>query len=236
LEDNFPLSENQMNKKYIAYIVLGMVLLGTIATLSISMVSAQGGTEIQTGDQWQGQQDGNGEQFYRFQQRTRVRINSSQNVHLNMSVEAMNIGDRTFSLDIDAEEEFEMNMWLVRDQDRLGVQNGSTIRNQNRHQVRNNFAAQIQVNLSSTFQARIGMEMTRGDALRASWAYFDDGTDEWVEVESSYEDGMLVAETDHFSVWTIVESPSLLGLWIGIGVGVVAIGAIAVILIRKKRM
>jgi hypothetical protein len=225
-----------MNKKLITYMVLGMILLGTIATLSISMVAAQGGSEIQTGDQWQGQQDGNGEQFYRFQQRTRVRINASQNVHLNMSVEAMNIGDRTFSLDIEADEEFEMNMWLVRDQDRLGIQNGSTIRNQNRHQVRNNFAAQIQVNLTSAFQARIGMEMTRGDALRASWAYFAEDTQEWVEVDSSYEDGMLVAETDHFSVWTIVESPNLTLLWVGIGVGIVAIGAIAAILIRKKRV
>jgi hypothetical protein len=129
-----------------------------------------------------------------------------------------------------------MNMWLVRDQDRLGIQNGSTIRNQNRHQVRNNFAAQIQVNLTSAFQARIGMEMTRGDALRASWAYFAEDTQEWVEVDSSYEDGMLVAETDHFSVWTIVESPSLTLLWVGIGVGIVAIGAIAAILIRKKRV
>jgi hypothetical protein len=152
-----------------------------------------------------------------------------------MNVEALNIGDRTFSLDIEAEEEFEMNMWLVRDQDRLGIQNGSTIRNQNRHQVRNNFAAKLQVNLTSTFQARIGMEMTQGDAIRASWAFYDEDSEEWVEVESSYEDGMLVTETDHFSVWTIVESPSLTLLWVGISVSVVAIGAIATILIRKKR-
>ena len=224
-----------MNKKHIAYIVLGMVLLGTIATLSISMVAAQGDSEIQTGDQWQGQQDGNGEQYYRFQSRTRIRINSSQNVNLNMNCDGMGIGDRTFSIDVETDHEYNMSMNCVRDQEQLGIQNGSTVRNQHRHQVRNNFAARIECD-AENFTARIGMEMSRGDAIRASWAYFDEDAEEWVEVESSYEDGMLVAETDHFSVWTITEGASLTGLWIGIGVGVVAIGAIAAIMIRKKRM
>ena len=224
-----------MNKKFITYLVLGTILLGTIATLSASLVVAQGGSEIQTGDQWQGQQDGNGEQYYRFQMQTRIRVNASHNIrNLSMNCDGLGIGDRTFSIDVETEQEFNMSMNCVRDQDQLGIQNGSTIRNQHRHQVRNNFAVQIECS-EENLHARLGMEMTRGDALRASWAYFDEDTDEWVEVESSYEDGMLVAETDHFSVWTIVEGGSLTGLWIGIGVGVVAIAALAAILIRKKR-
>ena len=222
-----------MNKKHIAYIVLGMVLLGTIATLSINMVAAQGDVEVGA-DHYHDHVQAKTQTTYRFRARTRLRINSSQNVNLNMDCDAMNIGDRTFSIDVQTDQEYEMNMSCVRDQEQLGIQNGSTVRNQHRHQVRNNFAVQLQSNMT-TFQARLGMEMTRGDALRANWAYFDDATQEWVEVESSYEDGMLVAETDHFSVWTIVESGSLTGLWVGIGVGVVALGAIAAILIRKKR-
>ncbi len=227
-----------MNKKYIAYIVLGMVLLGTIATLSISMVAAQGDDDVIVGqDQYQTHQ-GQGEKTYRFRQRTRVRINASHNVRLNMSVDALDIGDRTFSLDCESDGDLEMNMWAVRDQDRLGLQNGSTIRHQHRHQVRNNFAARIQVN--ATIQTRIGMEMTRGDAIRASWAYLDEAENEWVEVESSYEDGMLVADTTLIAAstttWTITEVASLTGLWVGIGVGVVALGALGAILIRKKRM
>ena len=226
-----------MNKKYIAYVVLGMVLLGTIATLSISMVAAQDDDVIVGQDQYQTHQ-GQGEKTYRFRQRTRVRINASHNVNLNMNVDALDIGDRTFSLDMEADHEFDMNMWAVRDQDRLGLQNGSTIRNQHRHQIRNDFAVQMQVN--ETVRTRIGMEMTRGDATRGSWAYYDEPTNEWVEVESSYEDGMLVAETDLIAAstttWTITESASLAGLWVGIGVGVVALGALGAILIRKKRM
>ena len=212
-----------------------MVLVGVIATLSISMVAAQGGDYDEIGGDQANKFQNQGEITYRFQHRTRVRINSSHDVELNMNCDSMGIGDRGFSLDIETDGEYEMNMTCVRDQEQLGIQNGSTIRNQNRHQVRNNFAAQIECS-AENLKARIGMEMTRGEAIRASWAYFDEDTEEWVEVESSYEDGMLVAETDHFSVWTIVEGGSLTLLWVGIGVGVVAIGAIAAILIRKKRM
>jgi hypothetical protein len=221
-----------MNKKYIAYAVLGMVLIGTIATLSISMVAAQGDVEV-GGDHAQVKLQAQTQATYQFQHRTRIRINTSADADINMDCDAMNIGDKTFSIDIDSDNEYQMNMTCKRDQDQLGVQNGSLVRNQYRHQVRNGFAVQIECNES--VQARLGMEMSRGDAIRASWAYFDEPTEEWVEVQSSYEDGMLVAETDHFSVWTIVDSPSLTLLWVGIGVGVVAIGAIAAILIRKKR-
>ncbi len=230
-----------MNKKYIAYAVLGLVLLGTIATLSISMVAAQDDDDVIVGqDQYQTHQ-GQGEKTYRFRQRTRVRINASQNVNLNMSIEALEIGDRTFSLDMESESghEWDMNMWAVRDQDRLGLQNGSTIRHEHRHQIRNNFAVQMQVN--ETVQTRIGMEMTRGDATRGSWAYLDEAENEWVEVESSYEDGMLVADTTlaagSITTWTITESSSLTGLWIGMGVaGVIGLSVLGAILIRKKRM
>ena len=226
-----------MNKKYIAFILLGMVLLGTIATLSISMVAAQDDDDVIVGQNEYQTHHGQGEKTYRFRQRTRVRINASHNVHLNMSVDALEIGDRTFSIDMECDGDVEMNMWAVRDQDRLGLQNGSTIRHQHRHQIRNNFMAKIQVN--ETVRTRIGMEMTRGDATRASWAYYDEPTNEWVEVESSYEDGMLVTDTElttTASIWTITEGASLTGLWIGIGVGVVALGALGAILIRKKRI
>jgi hypothetical protein len=223
-----------MNKKYIAYAVLSMVLLGTIATLSLSLVAAQGPDTVAVPGDHHETQQGAGEKEYIFQARTRVRIMTNYQLRLNMSVDAMGIGDRGFYLEIESDGDMDMNMTCVRDQEQLGVQNGTLVRNQYRHQVRNNFAARLQIN-KTEFNARIGMEMTRGDAIRASWAYYDEGEAQWVEVPSSYEDGMLVAETDHFSIWTIVEGGNLTLLWVGIGVGVVAIGAIAAILIRKKR-
>ena len=57
-------------------------------------------------------------------------------------------------------------------------------------------------------------------------------------VKSSYEDGMLVAETDLVgtSIWIITEGINLTGLWIGIGVEIVVLGTLGAILLQKKRM
>ncbi|MBN2155491.1 MAG: hypothetical protein JW776_05575 [Candidatus Lokiarchaeota archaeon] len=224
-----------MNKKYISYIVLGMVLLGTIATLSTSIVAAQGDIEVGQ-DKYQTKLQAQTQATYRFRARTRVRVNSSADVNINIDCDANNIGDKTFSIDIlNATREFELNMTLRRDQEQLGVQNGSTIRNQHRHQIRVGFAIQIDSNMS--VKARLGMEMTQGDADRLSWAYFNEDTEEWVEVESSYEDGMLVTETEHFSVWTITESNTLsAGLWVLIGFGIASVAVLPVILNRKKKV
>ncbi|MHA1111669.1 MAG: hypothetical protein ACTSRE_11245 [Promethearchaeota archaeon] len=221
-----------MNKKHIAYIVLGMVLLGTIATLSISMVSAQGDVDVHS-NMYQTQQQAGEQYTYRFHEHTRLRIQSQNTVNLDMDCDAMNIGDRTFDIELESDGEATLTMTCRRETIQLGVQAGALIRNQNRHQIREGFA--IEMECEEMTKARIGMEMTRGEAIRASWAYFDEDIGKWVEVESSYQDGMLVAETDHFSVWTIVDGGSLVLLWVGIGVGVVALGAIAAVLIKRKR-
>ncbi|MBN2154626.1 MAG: hypothetical protein JW776_01095 [Candidatus Lokiarchaeota archaeon] len=224
-----------MNKKYIAYLVLGIFLIGAVATLSASMVAAQGDVEVGQ-NTYQIKQQAGEEYTYRFRMRTRLRINSSAPVDLNMDVDALNIGEHTFSIRVlNATQEIEMNMTCKQNTYELGIQNGSTFRYQERNQVRSGFAIQIQTNM--TVKARIGFEMTQGEARRANWAYFDEGTEEWVAVESSYEDGELVAETEHFSVWTIAESNIIsAGIWAVIGVGIVAVTALAVILIRKKKV
>jgi len=222
-----------MNKKHIAYVVLGMVLLGTIATLSASLVTAQGDVDVQQ-NQYQVTQQAQEQVNYRFRNRTRLRIQSQEQVNLDMDCDAMNIGDETLSIELESDGEATLTMTCRRETTQLGVQAGALIRNQNRHQIREGFAVGLEC--EEMTKARIGMEMSRGEAIRASWAYFDEDTSEWVEVDSSYEDGMLVAETDHFSIWTIVDGGSLIGLWIGIGVaGAIGIGALAIVLIRKKR-
>jgi len=215
--------------------VLGIFLLGAIVTFSATLVAAQGDVEI-GGNMHQVKQQAQVQVTYRFRQRTRLRVNSSAPVQLKMDCDAMNIGDRIFDLAIlNATEDIALNMTCRQNEEELGVQNGSLVRNRVRAQVRTGFCIQIECNL--TVRARIGMEMTQGEATRASWAYFDDETDEWVAVESTYEDGMLVATTDHFSVWTVVDGSVIgAGLWAVIGASLVAVAALTAILIRKKKV
>jgi hypothetical protein len=223
-----------MNKKFVTYLVLGMVLFGTIATLSASLVVAQGDVEVNS-NMYQIKQQAGEQVTYRFRAQTRLRVNSSAPVEVDMDCDAMNVGDKLFSIELtNATEDISLEMTCRQVETQLGVQAGALVRNQNRYQIREGFAIQIQTNLS--VQARIGFEMTRGEAIRSSWAYFDDATDEWVPVASSYQDGLLIAETDHFSVWTIVEGGMAAIWWVLIGVGVVSVASLVIILVvRKKR-
>ena len=74
-----------------------------------------------------------------------------------------------------------------------------------------------------------------------TWAYYNGSNGEWESVETRVQDGYLVAETDHFSTWTVLipESQPTIDplLIVGIVVGVVAvIGVIgAAGYIYKKR-
>jgi len=220
-----------MNKKMVSYLVLGMVLFGVITTLSATLAVAQGDVEVNSNMHSVQLQAGE-EATYRFRERTRIRINSSAPVDVNMDCDAMNVGEHMFAVQLqNAVQNIELTMTCRQDGQSLGAA-GAQVQAQNRFQVRNGFAIRIQTNY--TVQARIGLEMTRGEAIRASWAYYEDSTDEWVPVASSYRDGMLVADVDHFSTWAIVEGGTI-WIWVSVGVGGAAIIAIAAILIIKKK-
>lgn len=221
-----------MNKKFVSFLVLGMVMFGVIATFSATFTVAQGDVEINS-NMLATQLQAGEEATYRFRERTRIRINSSAPVDVNVDCDAMNVGEYMFAIQLqNALQNIELSMTCRQDGQSLGAA-GAQVQAKNQFQVRNGFAMQIQTNY--TVQARIGLEMTRGEAIRASWAYYEDTTDEWVPVQSSYRDGMLVADVDHFSIWTIVEG-STTWIWVSVGVGGAAVLAIAAILIfRKKR-
>ena len=142
-----------------------------------------------------------------FQNRTRIRINNSVDVDVDIDVDAMDIGDQEFYLEIGSPEgDLQLAMVCRRDEIQLGVQEGKTIRNRNRNQYRLNdesFMVQLQAN-RTTIEAKLGLVMSEEEAVKSEWAYFHEGDDEWVPVASYYQNGMLVAETDHFSVWGII--------------------------------
>jgi len=93
-----------------------------------------------------------------------------------------------------------------RDEIQLGVQEGKTIRNRERNQYRfkdESFMVKLQAN-RTTIEAKLGLVMSEEEAVQSEWAYFHEGDDEWVPVASYYQNGMLMADTDHFSNWGII--------------------------------
>ena len=189
--------------------------------------------------QTQRQIQANNRTTFCFQQRTRLTINSSVNLQVRMNCDAMSIGTKYFELDLEADSDLEMNMTCTEEQAELGLTLGNMtqVRNRNRYLFQEGFCISLECNGTFT-RARLRIQVTSQNRL-GTWAYYNHSTNEWVAVQTMVQDGYLVAETNHFSTWTILIPEAGIDYmpFIIIGIGVVAGVAIlaAVIYYYKKR-
>jgi hypothetical protein len=178
--------------------------------------------------------------MFAFQERTRIRFNSTMNIDVNINCEALKIGVKEFELEIDHNHDIQINMTCTEEQSELGLLKGNRyqIRNRNRLLYQEGFCVKLQANCSCEVQAKLKIEATNQNRA-GTWAYYDEAAEEWVAVPSSINNGYLVAETDHFSFWTVLipESDNNFLIYITIGIvsviGIVAI--ISVILLKRRK-
>ena len=182
--------------------------------------------------------------MFTFQNKTQLRFNSNVNIDLNMNCEASKIGLKTFELELDSDQDMQMNMTCTEEQAELGLLMGSTHqirnRNRNRYHYEEGFCLEMKGNFSSPIQAKLKIKETNQNR-DGTWAFYNGtiGEGEWVAVQTASQNGYLVAESDHFSFWTILLPEAAENtLWIyltiaGVIIGVVAI--IAVIYFKKRK-
>lgn len=221
-------------------ILLGSCFIVLLFAVSTSTFAAAADPPVIpiVGDSYQTQLQMNNQTTYRFQQRTQLTINSSVNIQLRINCDAMGIGVKYFELEIEADSDLEMNMTCTEEQAELGLLLGNTnqVRNRNRYRYQEGFCISLECN-GTNIQARLKIQVTSQNHL-GTWAFYNHSTEEWVAVETTIEDGYLVAETNHLSTWTILipEAGVDYTLFIIIGVGVIT-GAIlfAAVIYYKKR-
>jgi len=188
------------------------------------------------GDTIQTQIQANNRTMFTFRSRTRLRFTSTVDIDVNINCDALRIGVKDFEIEIAGEQNLQMNMTCTEEQAELGLLNGNTyqIRNRNRYRYQEGFCLLIECN-SSQIQAKLKIQATNENRL-SSWAYYDEASEEWVAVPTTIEDGYLVAETDHFSYWTVLlpETENNLMIYIGI-LSVIGILAIVSVIFLKKR-
>ena len=190
--------------------------------------------------QTQQQIQANNRTTYCIQQRTRLTINSSVALQLRINCDAMSIGIKYFELDIEAPPGpiLEMNMTCTEEQAELGLTYGNMtqVRNRNRYLFQEGFCISLECNGTFT-QARLKIQVTAQNRL-GTWAYYNHTTNEWVAVQTMIQDGYLVAETNHFSTWTILIPETGVDYlpFIIIGAGVITgVVILAAVIYYKKR-
>lgn len=222
-------------KKLSKFLFAGLVIFSFFMMFSSPIAMAAEGAEEVDGDQVQKRIKANESVQFRFRQRTQIRIRTNTNMSVDIDCNARDIGDKDFEIEINSDKELEMNMTCREEQEELGLQKGNTYqtRNRNRYRYQEGFAVNIETNDSCN--AKLKLQKTE-ENKNSNWAYFDEDKGEWVTVDTYEEDGYLVAETDHFSTWTLLAPEDNTLLYIGIGVGITAAVVLAIgYLIMKKR-
>lgn len=181
-----------------------------------------------------------GERYtFQFREKTNVSINTDVAVDADVECDADNIGKKNFEVEVDGDEDLKMKMICTENQTELGLQKGNTYqaRNRNRYRYQEGFCAQVEVEGEFT-QAKLKMAYG-SDNQNAQWAYYNETTKEWVTVPTQKQDGYLVAETTHFSTWTLLvpEQGSTIDGFPIISLGLASLAALGVIaiIIKKKK-
>ena len=213
-------------------------LMVLFSMLNIGSVAAQGTSPPLPIDQDTHQQMLNASTQYTFifRERTQLRFMANVNMDVNIKCEPIKIGVKDFAIEVTTDQDLKMNMTCTEEQAELGLLKGNTYqtRNQNRYQYQEGFCIRIQTNATNQIQAKLMIQATNQNQL-STWAYYDDATEEWVSVQTTVQNGYLVANVVHFSYWTILLPDYTVAIIIGVGVGAGALVAVLAIYYWKKK-
>jgi hypothetical protein len=223
----------QANKILIGTFALAMLF--TIVSVNTAL-AADTSVEINA-DQYQTRIQANNRVMFTFRQRTRLCFDTTVNIDVDINCDAMAIGVKSFEIEVECEQDMAMNMTCTEEQVQLGLLMGNryTIRNRHRYLYQEGFCVSLKSNNSGDIQAKLKIEANNKNRF-GTWAYYDEASEEWVSVPTTIEDGYLVAETDHFSYWTILipESDGNFGFYLGL-IGIIGILAIISVMYLRKR-
>ena len=177
-------------------------------------------------------------------QNTTMLFNSTMNCNLVITAEAT-ANQKIFGLSMDPNQTMTLTM-------NLGSEPLLSVQNRDKNL---NFYASIEPNatVELTAQLRLFINQTELDQEldwevtpeKLTWMYWNQTQNEWVKVPSTIDqDGYLVCNTDHFSVWTVGELADVseqtdvadMTLVYGVvGAAVVAVFAVVIIVYSKRK-
>jgi len=140
-----------MKKNLSKVLLAGLTMLIVITLVSSSNVAAVGPPD-QTinvqGDTFQTQLQSNVRTMFCFQERTRLTVCANTGLELDLNCEALKIGEKDVIVEIEGDGDLKMTMTCTREENQLGLMNGSLqrIRNRNTHRYLEGFC----ITLTST--------------------------------------------------------------------------------------
>ncbi|MFX1388662.1 MAG: hypothetical protein ACFE9Z_01195 [Promethearchaeota archaeon] len=224
-------------KKFNKITLGAFAFLMLFSIFGVTNVLAAPATEVSVMDEhiYNYRIEAHNEVMFRFMMQTRLTFMTNVDLEVNIDCDASAIGVKDFILEVNGSGPLLMNMTCTEEQAELGLMNGFTyqIRNRYRYLYQEGFCVQIKCNGTCDAQLKIQSNIRNRNG---QWAYYDENSEVWETVPTTLEDGYLVAETDHFSYWTILipQPDSTVIIVASIG-GIIGLIVVASLLISRKR-
>ncbi len=218
--------------------LIGLMMLSAIflilTTTIFGSFAAAADHEI-AGSEFNGPQTAGTTMTYRFRQRTQLRLNSSQDLMLDLDCDADAIGDQAVEINLEADAPCTLTMNCTETQAELGLMKGQTVQTRTQARSQLGFCANLTLQGGNLVKAQLKVQLKDQNKVHV-WAYYDNAKAEWVEVPTTVVDGYAVAETTHFSVWTVlISDASIDGFLFLLPVSAAAIIALAVLQKRRHK-
>jgi hypothetical protein len=232
------------SKKIFAITILSIFVIGI--TTIINGVLAAGPQTPPTdvsGQKQSGAINAGETKAYKFQNgfQFQLKVNASMNFDVECD-EA--VGAKAFNLQLNTSNSgtnTALKIQIQANNSAMGLVNGSQIqaKNQNRYRYQNMMMMNLSYNGTDPIQAKLEANCSTKDDI---WAFYNETSSQWETVPSEYKDGVLTADTEHFSLWTIltpeptttttstgstIDGYSILGI---LG----ALGVVSAILIKRR--
>jgi len=230
-------------KKIVTISILGIFLLSAFVSMDL-MAAATGPSEhAVNGNQYKGSLAAGEVNQFRFRHRFMFQVQTNASIGVDCDVDVDEVGDQEFQLELNttnAGVDSCLQIQIRAENTELGIHDGDQIqaKNQHRYRYQQRFMANLSVNATEGLHARLRINCTNPDCC---WAYIDEETGDVVPVESEVVDGMLTAETDHFSMWFVLNldeettSPAIDGYSVaGILGALMGLGILGAIIIKRK--
>jgi hypothetical protein len=134
-----------------------------------------------------------------------VQANSSMNLAVECDVDA--VGERNFSLALNSSNQAadsQLKIQIMANNSAVNMSDGVKLqaKNGNTYEFKNKYMMNVTLNGTDQLRATLRVDCNNENS---TWAYLDEVTGEWVTQPSMIQDGELVCETDHFSLWTVLD-------------------------------
>ncbi|WP_371802299.1 hypothetical protein [Candidatus Lokiarchaeum ossiferum] len=195
----------------------------------------QGPKDVDVDHKFNGKVNANETNQFKFKNNFQFNFRANNSMEVDIECDEA-VQAKTMEMNMNTSEQVRLQIRINNSNSDLGLTNGSTIKTQNRYryQFMEGAIFNFSSNATDPFMAQLRYQVGEQNC---TWAYYDEDKGEFVMVQSQLEDGYLIANTNHFSIWTIltineVEDESTIPGYAFLGV--FSILGLAAIILKKK--